>query len=372
MKIWKILLVLLMGFCIVSISYGASEKASKKRILVVSSYHREYLWSQDTNRGVVAAFLDFKYLDNEKQGEEYTKKDHVESSKAVIKKLWMDTKRKSSKTEIATAFNSIINEIDVFKPDIILLGDDNATNYIGNHYIDTEVPVVFWGVNGLPLKYGLLDTIERPGHNVTGIYQAGYLKETVIHLKKLIPSIKTFAVLSDASPTGRSKAKKLIRLAKEGRLPVKLIETVITDSLSEWKSRALELQEKVDAFFILNHNTIKDEKGRSVDQLKLGAWYLRNIQKPDAAHERQFVKEGILCAVDDSGFKQGYEAVRMAYQILEEGKNPAHMSSYAPERGPFIVNRERAKMLGMENLIKGNPLVEEYIEKALALERYPK
>ena len=39
--------------------------------------------------------------------------------------------------------------------------------------------MVFWGINGLPLKYGLIDTIEKPEHNVTGIYQAGYLKENV-------------------------------------------------------------------------------------------------------------------------------------------------------------------------------------------------
>ena len=96
MKIFRIILVLLVGFCLTPFNYGTLAEASgKKRLLVVDSYHREYLWSQDTNGGVVAAFLDFKYLDNEKQGEEYTKKDYVESSKAVIKKLWMDTKRKT-------------------------------------------------------------------------------------------------------------------------------------------------------------------------------------------------------------------------------------------------------------------------------------
>lgn len=345
-----------------------ASKETKKRILVISSYHREYLWSQDTNQGVIKAFLDFKYMDNEKQAEDFTENDYINSSTAVIKKLWMDTKRKNSKREIALTLSKIIQEIEKFKPDILLLGDDNATNYIGKQYIDTEIPIVFWGVNGLPLKYGLLDTLDKPGHNVTGIYQAGYLKETVEYLKKFVPDIKTFAILSDDSPTGRSKAKELNRLAENGEIPVRLVETVVTNSLSEWKSKALDLQQKVDAFFILNHNTIKDEQGNPVDQLEIGKWYLNNIKKPDASHEKQFVEEGILCAVDDSGFKQGYEAAKMAYQILGKGKDPADMPSYAPDKGPFIVNRERAAMLGLEHRLKDSTFIEKYVEKALALE----
>ncbi len=344
---------------------------TKKRIMVVSSYHKEYLWSQDTNKGVCAALLDYKYLDNEDQAKAFTKNDYVESSGAIIKKLWMDTKRKTSRTDIGKAVGRIVGEIDRFNPDIILLGDDNAANYIGNQYIDTEIPIVFWGINGLPLKYGLLDSVKTPGHNVTGIYQAGYLQECLLYLKKLVPSIKTFAILSDDSPTGRSKAKQLERMSEEGKLPVKLIKTVVTNSVSEWKSNALELEKKVDAFFVLNHNTLKDDEGRSIDQMEIGAWYLRNIKKPDVGHEKQFVTEGVLCAVDDSGFKQGYEAVKTAFKILEKGENPAVISSYAPERGPFIVNRERAGMLGINNLIDNNPIIDEFIEKSLALEKYP-
>ena len=367
MKTSRVLAVLFLTLCMAQIVYGTSKKT---KVFLVDSYHREYLWSQDTHAGVCAALLDFNFLDDEKQVKEYTENDYVESSKAVVRKVWMDSKRKNTMREIAEATANILNEVKKFRPDMILLGDDNAANYIGNLYIDTKIPVVFWGINGLPLKYGLIDTIEKPGHNVTGIYQAGYLKENVEYLKKLVPGIETFAILSDDSPTGRSKAKELERLAVEGKLPIKLVATVVTNSLSEWKSEALRLQKEVDAFFVLNHNTIKDDLGNPVDQLKIGAWYLRNIKKPDCAHEKQFAQEGILLVVDDSGFKQGYEAVKTAYQILEEGKNPANIPARAPERGPVIVNRQRANILGVD--ISNKAFIEEFIDSALALEKYPK
>lgn len=62
---------------------------------------------------------------------------------------------------------------------------------------------MFWGVNNTPLKYGLVDSVERPGHNVTGVVELGYYTETLQLLKMLVPSANTFAILSDESQPPR-------------------------------------------------------------------------------------------------------------------------------------------------------------------------
>ena len=87
-------------------------------------------------------------------------------------------------------------------------------------------------------------------------------------------------------------------------------------------------------------------------------------------HEKQLVEEGLLSVVDDSGFKQGYEAVRIAKRILQEGENPAEIAVYAPERGAFVVNLSRARELGILDLVIGNPLVEQTVESTLALDKH--
>lgn len=346
---------------------GETAAAEKFRIYVVSSYHKEYLWSQDTSAGVCDALLQANLFETQEQVKEFKDQDFLENTAMVIKKSWMDTKRKYGKEEIADAVDRIIKDINDFKPDIILLGDDNAANYIGNQFIDTDVPVVFWGINGLPVKYGLLESVEKPGHNVTGVYQAGYLKENVEYLKKLLPEIKTMAVLSDDSETGRSKAKEIEQLSKNNMLPLEIKEIVITNSFSEWKQAALRLADEADSFFILNHNTLKDDAGQPVDQLLVGRWYLEHIKKPDCAHEKQFAQEGILLVVDDSGYKQGFEAMQIGLSILKEGRNPADIPVQAPARGPIIINRQRAKMLGLDT--SHADFIEEYIDRAMALEQ---
>ncbi len=340
---------------------------SKTRIAVVSSYHPEYTWSQGTNKGVIAGLLKYGYLDNPEQGAVYTATNHVESSAAVIQKYWMDTKRNNSRLQIASKLKQIISALNNFEPDIVLLGDDNAANYLGNHYLDSETPVVFWGVNGSPMKYGLLDSIERPGHNVTGIYQVGYHREMVDFLVLLLPEVKNIALLSDDSPTGRAHAKQLLMLTDS--LPVKIEKVVITNSYTEWQREALAVQDRVEAYFISTYQTLKDDQGNPVDAKEAVKWYLQNIRKPEIASVVTSVEDGMLANVNDSPFKQGYEAVKVAHGILAEGKAPAEIAVYSPQHGPFTVNRWRAKMLGIEQvLLKHSDVIDEMVDSHVSLD----
>jgi len=352
MKLWTMFVVCFITISPASVSYGSSkellgEASGKKRLLVVSSYHGGYTWSQETNEGLTAAMLKFGYFDNNEQAAEYTKNDYVETSKAILKKLWMDTKRKAGKGEMAKITLEITRMGRNFKPDLIFLGDDNAAKYIGNQFLDSEIPVVFWGVNNTPLKYGLVDRKDEPGHNVTGVYQSGYYVESMELLKKICPDVKTFAILSDGTASGRSHVKKMEFSSRRGDLPVKLVDTITTSDFDVWKSKALELEDKVDALFLAQYSGLKDKDGGYVSSEEVTRWFVTHIDIPEAAVQGQFVKQGMLCSADDSGYNQGYAAVVIAHDILSNGKDPASYPPIAPERGALIVNKQRAELLGI-------------------------
>ena len=67
--------------------------------------------------------------------------------------------------------------------------------------------------------------------------------------------------------------------------------------------------------------------------------------------------------------KTASEAVRIMHRILHGGESPGDISVYAPTRGEFIVNLERAAMLGLTDIVAASPLVEGRVDKALALEQ---
>lgn len=317
------------------------------RLLIVDSYHREYLWSLETNAGACAALRQFGYLDTEEQERACVAGDDVENPHAVVKRLWMDTKRRSGKGEMAEAAVRVTEQARAFEPDLILLGDDNAANYIGNQFLDAEIPVVFWGVNNTPVKYGLVDDADHPGHNVTGVYQSGYYAESLEFLHTIAPNAKTFAILSDDTETGRSHLKAIEFLAREGALPLELVETVATHEFAEWQAKALELQERVDAFYVAQYSALKDAEGRHVPAEVVAEWYLAHIRIPEATNMAQFIRQGILCGANDSGYNQGFEAVAIAHDLLAQGLKPSEYPTRAPSRGKLMVNTRRAAMLGV-------------------------
>ncbi|MDM8542589.1 ABC transporter substrate binding protein [Desulfococcaceae bacterium HSG9] len=365
MKWMKSIFLIGLGLLLVSQAYAEQQK---KRIFVVSSYHKSYLWSQATQKGLTAAMLNYGYLNNIQQADDFTNNDYIESSKAIIKKVWMDTKHKNRFYEIAKTTVHIVRLIEEFKPDLVLLGDDNAANYIGNQLLDTSTPVVFWGINGLPLKYGLVESMDSPGHNVTGVWQVGYPKESLELLHQLIPQAKTFAILACDSETTRPRVKQIRNLARKGELPLKLADAIVTNSFSNFKTKAIELAAKVDAFFILNHDTLIDDQGNHMDMLDVGKWYLKNVKKPEASPEPQFVREGMLLTASDSGYNQSYRAFEMALDILEQGLNPSRMRTVVPPKGPLMVNRIRAETLGI-SLEDKMDAIDEIVDESIALER---
>ncbi len=343
----------------------SAEVAEKKKIAVVDSYHKGYRWSGLTNKGFCAALKKFGYIDNDSQINQFIEGDSVHTSRAVIKKFWLNSKKEKSKDQIAQQTSEITRQIEQFQPDILFLGDDNAAKYIGSFFLDTDLPIVFWGVNNTPVKYGLLDSKETPGHNVTGIYQAGYFAEGMQLLKKMVPAAKTFAILSDDSRTGTAMMKQVQFLARKGRIPLKLIASSSISDFEAWKENALELQKKVDAFFITQYNAIKDKDGNYLPNTEIAKWYITHINIPEAAPAGYFVKAGLLCSANDAGFNQGHDAVVIGHDILENRADPATYPARSPKRGPLIVNRQRAEMLDIT--LTDDMGIEQYIEKASVL-----
>ncbi|MCP3869753.1 MAG: hypothetical protein GY703_17000 [Gammaproteobacteria bacterium] len=140
----------------------------------------------------------------------------------------------------------------------------------------------------------------------------------------------------------------------------------MTNSYVDFQKRTLKLADRVDAFFVLNHDTMQNEEGEYVDMLTVGNWYLENIKKPEASHEDQFVREGMLLTANDSRFNQAYRTFEMAYDVLEQGLNPGLMRTVNPSLGPFMVNRLRARALGID-LESHEDLIDELVDDAIAL-----
>ena len=137
-------------------------------VLYVNSYHRGFAWSDGIARGIYQVFG----VVAGRRGFDDTR------AKVRFRQIDLDTKRHPEEGFKRQAARRAKEAIDRWRPDLVIVSDDNAVKYLVVPYLkDTELPVVFCGVNWDASIYGL------PCRNVTGMVEISLEDEVVARLR---------------------------------------------------------------------------------------------------------------------------------------------------------------------------------------------
>jgi ABC-type uncharacterized transport system substrate-binding protein len=302
---------------------GTAPASSGKtfKILHVMSYHTPWRWTEDQLNGFKAGLGDLK---------------------AEIKVYEMDTKRRSSPERMAQAAAEARRLIEEWKPDLLYANDDNAQKLVARHYVDTDLPIVFSGVNAAPEAYGF-----KGSRNVTGVLEQEHAVQSVALLRRIVPTVKKIAVIVDDDPTWPGVVARM----KEGMAEMPEVEVVAWDvirTFAEYKDKILAYQGTVDGLGILGVFTFKDAAGRNVPYEQVLRWTAENSRLPDFSFWRDRPELGTLCVVTVAGFEQGRLAGEMARAILRGEKKPADIPMTRTARGVPVVSLARARRLGID------------------------
>ena len=290
---------------------------SDDRVLLIFSYHAEYVWHAEEARGA----------------EEILQRESI-----AFEHFYLDTKRHTSdewKEQVAAQAKDKIAEYD---PAVVIVFDDNACALVAQHYVGESLPFVFCGVNADPADYGF------PARNVTGVLERPDFVASFELLQKLVPNVQDVALITDASPSAQGFIEGLEGVPP----PAKIIETYSTNDFDAWKAKVKELQSLVDAIGLFTYHTIKkqgEEESMSPDEVL--QWTLDNSGLPETAPLDFTVEGGALCGVALSGYEQGKTAAKLAIRILA-GENPSDIPLVIPQASRFMVNAGRAVELGIE------------------------
>ena len=142
-------------------------------ILVIESYHAQYPWDNGYKKALT----------------ETLGQDHTFSF------FQMDTKR-LPKSKYAKMAELAWQEYLTLKPDIVVLGDDNALSYVGPKLKHTKTPTVYLGINNNPRNYSIADA-----KNITGVLERPLLKRSLLLIDEIIPQISKVLVLFDSGAT---------------------------------------------------------------------------------------------------------------------------------------------------------------------------
>ncbi|MDJ0780408.1 MAG: ABC transporter substrate binding protein [Desulfosarcinaceae bacterium] len=308
----------------------ALPESKRKRALVLHSYHPEYVWVQEVNKGIVQGLLEERF-----EVEKNLKLDY----------FYMDTKRKTDekwKLEVAAKAKA---HVAATKPDVVIAVDDNAQKYVVKELANGGPPFIFLGVNADPMTYGYLRSLEVPGGQVTGSIERERFEQSIALLQRLVPGVRNLAILCDDGPTGIPIIARIEE--KAAAMGLNIVAVKQTGSFSEWQRYVQEIQTQADALLVIVYHTLKDDAGAPVHENTVLNWTITNSNLPDLGFWSWAVEGGLLCSEAISGFQQGHYAATVAAYVLL-GQSPGEFPVDKPQRGEMCVNLARAKMLGIE------------------------
>ncbi len=282
--------------------------ASTKRILFIDSYHPAYSWSAGVIEGAISVF---------------------ETENIIMRVFSMDSKRHTDVKYIQQAALKAKAIIDSWKPDLVIASDDNASKYlIEPYYKNTNLPIVFCGVNWDAGSYGY------PYKNATGMEEISSIKP----LPKQLAQYSKGRRLGILSGDVLSDRKNVTHYTKKAGVIFDKI--VYVKDIEQWKKAYIMLQTDVDMLIIENSNSITGWNDNAMHQ-----FILQHTKIPTGTTQARMIPYVLL------GFlqvpqEQGQYAARTALRILA-GEAVDSIAIVNNQRVNATVNLDVAEQLGI-------------------------
>lgn len=302
---------LLLGLFSLSVSLLAN--SAEKSILVIESYHAEHEWDRSYIAGL-----------QESLGRGYQ-----------LHSFQMDTKRLPPHTHAMRA-EAAWDTYKKMRPDLVVLGDDNALRLLGPRFAHTATPVVYLGINRNPRDYGVVNA-----DNITGVLERPLLKRSVLLLNEII-DVKRVLVLFDTSTT--SKAVKSEYFYNQTSMKIRNVEVdvVCLSSFEQWQKIVSNAKQKgYDALVVGLYHTLVDSLGQYVDADRVVKWTSANTSIPPFGFwDFSVGKHKTIGGYVLYGKEQGLLAGQLARKILE-GQLAAPLPPQTGLSGQFLFSRSQ-------------------------------
>jgi putative tryptophan/tyrosine transport system substrate-binding protein len=204
----------------------------------------------------------------------------------------------------------------------------------------TTIPIVF-SVGDDPIKSGIVDSLHRPGGNLTGVYQfaSGLEAKRLNLLHDLVPQVTTIAAMVHPSnPGAETQVRDLEEAAS--RLGVQLV-ILTANTESEFATAFATLVQRQAGALVVCASPFFNSRRQ---QLVLMA---TSHTVPAIYEWRDFAEAGGLMSYGTSLGDAYRQAAVYAGRILK-GTKPGDLPVVQSTKFEFVINLNAAKALGLE------------------------
>ncbi len=255
---------------------------------------------------------------------------YVEGQNLVIE--YRSAKRKPER------FPKIAAELVRLKVDVIVTSPSPSAIHAAKQATRT-IPIVMSGVNVDPVKAGFIDSLARPGGNITGLTQlASQLHAKRLELlKEAFPRISRVAIIW--RPQDQKQSMKEVEAAGQA-LGIQIQSVVVQRRLSDLESAFSAIsQERSDGLLVGPASVVNRYQGRIRE-------FTAKRELPTIYAQSRFAKAGGLMSY---GVKISDLFRRAAIYVdkILKGAKPGDLPIEQPTKFELVINLKTAKQLGL-------------------------
>lgn len=307
------------------------------RVFILHSYERNHVCGQPQHDGVISMLK---------------KAGFIENHNLKLQLYHMDTKRKNNTPELIIKQADIaLKKIKGFKPDVLVTLDDNAFKWVALKLVDSDIAIVFSGLNGQPETYNreipFMLSRENPGHNITGVYEKLHIVDAIRVHSRLFPNFQKLKIITDQSPTGKAITRQ-IKLELEN-----------ADILVDWEMKVVKNWDEYQAEILSANNDpkigaiypvallLKDKRENVYTAPEIFKWTIQVSKKPEMAVNYAFTRLGLFGGAAVDFYSMGQQAGQMVVKILD-GKRIGLIPVEEASRYALAFNLKRARQLNID------------------------
>ena len=309
-----------------------------KRIFIVQSQEKGHVCGEPQAEGILAALATAGW----REGENLAVRFH-----------YMDYYGRNATPEALRADGrSVLRQIEEFYPDLVFTLDDGAISEVMMPLVGrSDLSIVFSGMNAQPEDYNVskrfMDSWNRPGGNVTGMYEKLYAAESLRVMAEAVKGLSgaKAVMITDLTVTGNALTKQFER-------ELKSVDHVRWEvrRCSRWDDyaaliRDLNTDDDVKAIYPLALSMV-DPNGQRITAPRIYDWTLSHSRKPEMAVNYFFARMGLFGGAVINFGAMGLHAGRKGAAILNGAKAGDLPIEESPDYA-IVFNQKRARDLGI-------------------------
>jgi len=270
---------------------------------------------------------------------------YIEGQNIAIEYRYAEGKR-GRESELAA-------ELVRLKVDLILVAGADRTIQSAMNATKT-IPIVITGGGNDPVKAGYVESLARPGGNITGITNltrelGGKRLEL---LKEAVPKLARVALIYEPVGGGVRDVKEVLPVAARAlRLTIQPLEIRGADGFE--KVFAALNKERPDGLYVLQ-STLMNTNAKRITNFALKS------RLPSMYYTKEFVDAGGLMSYG-ADLADSYRRVAYYVDRILKGAKPADLPVEQPTKFELVINLQTAKQIGVtiapEVLARANKLI---------------